>query len=73
MWLRALFMEEIETFSRGPSSSWVCDPKVGRVIIVVLRQTFLGSMAGSALERTRKPVFIIPLPSEKITIDWDGI
>ena len=36
-----------------------------------LRQTFLGSVAGSVLERTRKPVFIIPLPSEKTNIDWD--
>jgi nucleotide-binding universal stress UspA family protein len=38
-----------------------------------LKQTFLGSIAGSVLERTRKPVFIIPLPSEKTTIEWDGI
>ena len=38
-----------------------------------LRQTFLGSVAGSVLERTRKPVFIIPLPSEKTDIDWDKI
>jgi nucleotide-binding universal stress UspA family protein len=38
-----------------------------------LRQTFLGSVAGSVLERTRKPVFIIPLPSEKTNIDWDRI
>jgi nucleotide-binding universal stress UspA family protein len=36
-----------------------------------LRQTFLGSVAGSVLERTRKPVFIIPLPSEKTNTDWD--
>ncbi len=35
-----------------------------------LTQTFLGSVAGSVLERTRKPVFIIPLPSEKTNIDW---
>ncbi len=33
-----------------------------------LRQTFLGSVSGSVLARTRKPVFIIPLPSEKISI-----
>jgi nucleotide-binding universal stress UspA family protein len=33
-----------------------------------LKQTFLGSMASSVLERTRKPVFIIPLPSEKSSI-----
>jgi nucleotide-binding universal stress UspA family protein len=38
-----------------------------------LRQTFLGSVAGLVLERTRKPVFIIPLPSEKTNIDWDKI
>ena len=38
-----------------------------------LKHTFLGSVASSALERTRKPVFIIPLPSEKASIDWDGI
>jgi len=38
-----------------------------------LKQTFLGSVAGSVLARARKPVFVIPLPSEKVTIDWDGI
>ena len=38
-----------------------------------LRQTFLGSVAGDVLERTRKPVFIIPLPSEKTNFDWDHI
>ena len=36
-----------------------------------LRQTFLGSVAGSVLERSRIPVFVIPLPSEKTNIDWD--
>jgi len=36
-----------------------------------LRQTFLGSVAGSVLQRTRKPVFVVPLPSEKTNIDWD--
>jgi nucleotide-binding universal stress UspA family protein len=38
-----------------------------------LRQTFLGSVAGSVLQRARKPVFIIPLPSEKTHVDWDKI
>jgi len=38
-----------------------------------LTQTFLGSVADSVLERSRKPVFIIPLPSEKTNIDWDKI
>ena len=38
-----------------------------------LEQTFIGSVAGSVLKRTRKPVFIIPLPSEKTHIDWDKI
>jgi nucleotide-binding universal stress UspA family protein len=38
-----------------------------------LRQTFLGSVAVKVLERTRKPVFIIPLPFEKTDIDWDNM
>jgi nucleotide-binding universal stress UspA family protein len=38
-----------------------------------LAHTFLGSVASSVLERTRKPVFIVPLPSEKITLEWDGL
>ncbi len=37
-----------------------------------LRQTFLGSVAGSVLQRTRKPVFVIPSPSEKTNIDWNS-
>jgi len=32
-----------------------------------LRQTFLGSVARSVLERSVKPVLIIPLPSDKAT------
>ena len=36
-----------------------------------LKQTFFGSTAVKVLERTRKPVFIIPLPSDKADIDWD--
>ncbi len=38
-----------------------------------LKHTFLGSVVRSVLERTRKPVFVIPLPSEKTDIDWDKI
>jgi nucleotide-binding universal stress UspA family protein len=38
-----------------------------------LRHTFLGSVAADVLERTRKPVFIIPLPSKKTNFDWDHI
>jgi nucleotide-binding universal stress UspA family protein len=38
-----------------------------------LAHTFLGSVSSAVLHRTRKPVFTIPLPSEKTTIDWDGI
>jgi len=38
-----------------------------------LAHTFLGSVSNAVLHRTRKPVFVIPLPSEKTTIDWDGI
>ena len=37
----------------------------------VLKQTFLGSVAEDVLQRIRKPVFIIPLPSEKVDIDWE--
>jgi nucleotide-binding universal stress UspA family protein len=39
----------------------------------ILRQSFLGSVARSVLERTRKPVFIIPLPSEETNIDWKSV
>ena len=38
-----------------------------------LRQTFLGSVARSVLERSVKPVFIIPLPSDKASIDGDAV
>ncbi len=37
-----------------------------------LKQAFLGSVARSVLERSRKPVFIIPLPPETSTVDWTG-
>jgi nucleotide-binding universal stress UspA family protein len=36
-----------------------------------LQQTFLGSVSRSVLDRTRKPIFIIPLPPEKTDLDWD--
>jgi nucleotide-binding universal stress UspA family protein len=39
----------------------------------LLRQAFLGSVARSVLERSRKPVFIVPLPSEKTDIDWAAV
>lgn len=38
-----------------------------------LAHAFLGSVSSAVLHRTRKPVFIIPLPSEKAVFDWDGI
>ena len=38
-----------------------------------LAHTFLGSVSNAVLHRTREPVFIIPLPSEKVSIEWDGI
>ena len=38
-----------------------------------LSHTFLGSVSNAVLHRTRRPVFIIPLPPEKTTVDWDGI
>ena len=34
-----------------------------------LEQTFVGSVSSSVLLRTRKPVFLVPLPSENITND----
>jgi len=37
-----------------------------------LAHTFLGSVSNAVLHRTQKPVFIIPLPSENTTLDWDG-
>lgn len=38
-----------------------------------LAHTFLGSVSSAVLNRTRKPVFIIPLPSGKMDIEWDGV
>ena len=38
-----------------------------------LKHTFLGSVAEAVLARTRKPVLVIPLPSEKTNFDWDQI
>jgi nucleotide-binding universal stress UspA family protein len=38
-----------------------------------LKHTFLGSVAGSVLVRTRKPIFVIPLPPDEMATDWDGI
>jgi len=34
-----------------------------------LEQTFLGSVSSSILLRTRKPVFVVPLPSEEVDFD----
>jgi nucleotide-binding universal stress UspA family protein len=34
-----------------------------------LQQTFLGSVSSSVLFRTRKPVFVVPLPPEETNID----
>ncbi len=38
-----------------------------------LKQTFVGSVARSVMERTRKPAFLIPLPSEKSGVDWGAL
>jgi nucleotide-binding universal stress UspA family protein len=38
-----------------------------------LAHAFLGSVSSAVLHRTGKPVFIIPLPSEKVSMDWDGV
>jgi nucleotide-binding universal stress UspA family protein len=37
-----------------------------------LQQAFVGSVCSSVLHRTRKPVLVVPLPSEDTTIDWIG-
>jgi nucleotide-binding universal stress UspA family protein len=37
-----------------------------------LAHAFLGSVSSAVLNRTKKPVFIVPLPPEKKTLDWDG-
>ena len=36
-----------------------------------LQQTFLGSVSRSVLDRSRKPVLIIPLPPEEVEMGWD--
>jgi nucleotide-binding universal stress UspA family protein len=38
-----------------------------------LAHAFLGSVSSAVLNRTRKPVFIIPLPPEKVSMDWDRV
>lgn len=38
-----------------------------------LLETFLGSVARSVLDRTRKPVFIIPLPKKEEGLSIEGI
>jgi nucleotide-binding universal stress UspA family protein len=38
-----------------------------------LAHAFLGSVSSAVLNRPQKPVFIIPLPSEKTTLEWDGM
>ena len=35
----------------------------------ILKQTLLGSVSGSVITRTRKPLFLIPLPSENTNMD----
>jgi nucleotide-binding universal stress UspA family protein len=54
--------------------------KVGCDVIVLgthgkgfLAHAFLGSVSEEVLQRTQKPVFIVPLPSEETSIDWDEI
>ena len=39
----------------------------------LLKQAFLGSAARSVLERARKPILIVPLPSEKTNADWTSV
>ena len=39
----------------------------------LLKQTLLGSVSHGVLHRSRKPVFVIPIPSGKDMVDWNGI
>jgi len=39
----------------------------------LLKQAFLGSVSSGVLHRSKKPVFIVPIPSEKESIDWEEI
>jgi len=39
----------------------------------ILGHTFLGSTAKKVLRRTRKPIFIIPLPKGKVDITYKDI
>jgi nucleotide-binding universal stress UspA family protein len=38
-----------------------------------LKQTFLGSVSRAVLDRTHKPVLIIPLPPDSVNLDWATI
>ncbi len=38
-----------------------------------LAHTFLGSVSSAVLHRSRKPVFVVPLPSERASGNWDRI
>jgi nucleotide-binding universal stress UspA family protein len=38
-----------------------------------LKQAFLGSVSSAVLHRSKRPVFIIPIPTEKESLDWDAI
>jgi nucleotide-binding universal stress UspA family protein len=38
-----------------------------------LKQAFLGSVSSAVLHRSKKPVFIIPIPTEKESLDWNAI
>jgi nucleotide-binding universal stress UspA family protein len=38
-----------------------------------LTNVFIGSVSKAVLYRSKKPVFIIPLPPEQAPFDWDGI
>ncbi len=38
-----------------------------------LAHAFLGSVSKAILNRSQKPIFIVPLPSEHKALDWNGI
>jgi len=75
-----LVSDILVTIGHPPEEILNAADKEGCDIIVIgshgkgfLTHTFLGSVSTAVLHRTRKPVLTIPLPSEKVAIDWDGI
>ena len=75
-----LISKILVTVGHPPEEILNAAEKEGCDVIVVgahgkgfLTHAFLGSVSDAVLHRTRKPVFIIPLPSEEAGSGWDEI